>query len=78
MPLPRIAEVREMSDEEITEAIAEIKKELFNLRLEQVTGRLEKTHLYKHKRHRLGQLLTVERERQINPATTPSKQEDSE
>jgi large subunit ribosomal protein L29 len=66
MALPKIAEVRNLSDTEVAEAIVKVKRELFNLRLEQATGRLEKTHLFKHKRHYLGQLLTVERERELN------------
>lgn len=75
MALPKIADVRNLSDEEIAESIVNVKRELFNLRLEQATGRLEKTHLFKHKRHLLGQLLTVERERQINSASNPPEEE---
>jgi large subunit ribosomal protein L29 len=37
--------------------------------LQQATRRLEKTHEFKHTRHRLGQLLTVERERQLAQST---------
>jgi large subunit ribosomal protein L29 len=79
MPLPKIEEVRNLSDEEITAEIVAVKKELFQLRLEKVTGRLEKTHLFKHKRHRLAQLLTVERERQLVAQTsdsTPNQEEE--
>lgn len=65
MALPKIAEVREMSDGEIADAILDAKKKLFELRLQMATRRLEKTHEFKHTRHRLGQLLTVERERQL-------------
>ncbi len=65
MAMSKIADVRKMSDAEIAEAIVQVKRELFNLRVEQATGRLEKTHLFKHKRHYLGQLLTIERERQL-------------
>ena len=68
MSLPKIDEVTPLSDEEISEQILAIKKELFELRLQKVTGQLEKPHLFKHKRHRLGQLLTVERQRQIASA----------
>lgn len=70
MALSKIADVRKMSDAEIAEAIVQVKRELFNLRLEQATGRLEKPHLFKHKRHYLGQLLTIERERQLNINTS--------
>ncbi|CCI23394.1 50S ribosomal protein L29 [Microcystis aeruginosa PCC 9809] len=69
MALPKIAEVRKMSDEDIADAILAAKKKLFELRLQQATRRLEKTHEFKHTRHRLGQLLTVERERQLAQST---------
>jgi large subunit ribosomal protein L29 len=69
MALPKIAEVRQMSDEDIADAVLAAKKKLFELRLQQATRRLEKTHEFKHTRHRLGQLLTVERERQLAQST---------
>jgi large subunit ribosomal protein L29 len=69
MALPKIAEVRKMSNDEIADAILAAKKKLFELRLQQATRRLEKTHEFKHTRHRLGQLLTVERERQLAQST---------
>ena len=69
MALPKIAEVRKMSDDEIADAILDAKKKLFELRLQQATRRLEKTHEFKHTRHRLGQLLSVERERQLAQST---------
>ncbi|PLZ71456.1 50S ribosomal protein L29, partial [Fischerella thermalis] len=40
-----------------------VKKELFQLRLQKATRQLEKPHLFRHARHRLAQLLTVESER---------------
>lgn len=69
MALPKIAAVRKMSDDEIADAILDAKKKLFELRLQQATRRLEKTHEFKHTRHRLGQLLSVERERQLAQST---------
>ncbi len=68
MALPKVAEVRELSDTELADEIVAVKKQLFQLRLQKATGRLETTHLFKHTRHRLAQLLTVERERQIAAA----------
>lgn len=65
MPLPKIADARKLSDEEIDREIEAAKRKLFDLRMQQATRRLEKTHEFKHTRHRLGQLLTVERERQL-------------
>jgi len=65
MSLPKISEIRELSDQELAEQILEAKKQLFDLRFQQATRRLEKPHLFKHTRHRLAQLMTVERERQL-------------
>lgn len=68
MALPKIEDARKLNDEELAEEILAVKRELFQLRLEQATRRLEKPHLFKHTKHRLSQLLTVEREREIAAA----------
>lgn len=70
MPLPKIEEARNLSDEELAEEILAVKRQLFQLRLEQATRRLEKPHLFKHAKHRLCQLMTIEREREIAAAST--------
>jgi large subunit ribosomal protein L29 len=70
MALPKVTDARAKSDEQIADRILEIKKELFNLRFQQGTRRLEKPHQFKHLKHELAQLLTVERERQIKAAAT--------
>ena len=77
MALPKIEEVRSLSDEELAAEVLAVKRELFQLRLEQATGRLEKPHMFKHTKHRLSQLLTVERERQLqkNTEVTPVNSE---
>ncbi|ACB53370.1 50S ribosomal protein L29 [Crocosphaera subtropica ATCC 51142] len=66
MALPKIEEVRQLSDEELAEEIIATKRELFDLRFQQATRQLENTHEFKHTRHRMAQLLTIERERQLN------------
>jgi large subunit ribosomal protein L29 len=63
MPLPKISEARELTDEKLVEEILATKKQLFQLRLQQATRQLEKPHQFKHARHRLSQLMTVESER---------------
>ncbi|MBE9044656.1 50S ribosomal protein L29 [Pleurocapsales cyanobacterium LEGE 10410] len=68
MALPKVEDARKLNDEELAEEILAVKRELFQLRLEQATRRLEKPHLFKHAKHRLAQLLTVEREREIAAA----------
>lgn len=65
MSLTKIKEARELSDAAIAEQILAVKRQLMELRLQQATGRMEKPHLFKHAKHRLAQLMTVERERQI-------------
>ena len=65
MPLPKISEARDLTDEQLATEIIAVKKQLFNLRLQKATRQLEKPHQIKHAKHRLGQLLTVERERQV-------------
>jgi large subunit ribosomal protein L29 len=74
MPLPKISEARELTDETLAEEIVAVKKELFQLRLQKATRQLEKPHQFKHARHRLAQLLTVEGERQR--AASQSTQEE--
>ena len=65
MALPKIEDARKLGEDELAAEIVAVKRELFQLRLEQATRRLEKPHLFKHAKHRLAQLLTVEREREI-------------
>ncbi len=64
MPLPKIEEVRELDDQELSDRIVATKKELFQLRFQKATRQLEKPHQFKHLRHRLAQLMTLEQERQ--------------
>jgi large subunit ribosomal protein L29 len=68
MALPNVAEARAKSDDQIAERVLEIKKALFQLRFEQGTRRLEKPHQFKHLKHELAQLMTIERERQLKAA----------
>ncbi|MEB3214156.1 MAG: 50S ribosomal protein L29 [Leptolyngbyaceae bacterium] len=65
MALSKISEIRELSDAELKSEIASVKRGLFNLRFQKATRQLEKFHEFKHQRHRLAQLLTVERERLV-------------
>jgi large subunit ribosomal protein L29 len=65
MSLPKIKEARDLSDAQLAEQILAVKRQLMELRLQQATGRMEKPHLFKHAKHRVAQLMTVERERQV-------------
>jgi large subunit ribosomal protein L29 len=63
MSLSKIADARELSDEQLAEEVMAVKKQLFQLRLQKATRQLDKSHQFRHARHRLAQLLTVEGER---------------
>lgn len=66
MALPKIADIRSLTDEELASEIVAVKRNLFDLRLKQSTRRLDKTHEFKHNRHKLAQLLTVEHQRKTD------------
>ncbi|MBD1860514.1 MULTISPECIES: 50S ribosomal protein L29 [Trichocoleus] len=70
MSLPKIDEVKNLSDEELNERILAVKRQLFELRMQKATRQLEKSHQFKHARHQLAQLMTVERARQIAASST--------
>lgn len=70
MALVKIKELRALSDEELTAAISETKRELFDLRFKKATRQLETGfHQFKHNRRKLAQLMTIERERQLTATT---------
>lgn len=58
------SELRELSDAELVEKLAEHKKELFNLRFQLVTGQLDNIRLLNQTRKDIARVLTVQRERE--------------
>ncbi|MEM9150599.1 MAG: 50S ribosomal protein L29 [Cyanobacteria bacterium P01_F01_bin.3] len=66
MALVKISELRELSDEALKTAIADTKRELFDLRFKKATRQMETGfHQFKHNRRKLAQLMTIEREREL-------------
>ena len=65
MTFPKIEDARNLSNRELEERILAVKRQLFELRMQKATRQLEKLHQFKHCRHQLAQLMTVERERQL-------------
>lgn len=61
----KVKEIRELSTEEINKKIVSAKEELFNLRLQQATGALEKPSRIKDLRHEVARMKTVLREREL-------------
>ena len=55
----KTSEIRKMSKEDINKKIAEIKTELFDLRMKQATGNLDKPHMINSLRKDVARLKTV-------------------
>jgi large subunit ribosomal protein L29 len=60
------AEVHEMGDAELVEALKEARREAFNLRLRNATGELENTARIGLSRRDVARLLTIARQRGID------------
>lgn len=65
MKLMKNNEIRELTTEEITKKIEEKKQELFNLRLSQATGTLEKPSRISELRKQVARMKTILREREL-------------
>ena len=62
----KVAEIRELSTEEIEKKLVETKEELFNLRFQQATANLEKHSRIRELRHTVARMKTVLKEREVN------------
>ena len=60
------ADVHEMGDPELVEALKEARRESFNLRLRNATGELENSSRLRSSRRDVARLLTVARQRGID------------
>lgn len=64
----KIKELRELSNKDLEGKIIEAKKELFNLRMKQSTGTLEKPHKINELRKDVARMKTILRERELEEA----------
>ncbi len=62
----KVEEIRKLTDEELNTKITEAKKELFELRLKQSTGSLDKPHQIKALRKQVARMKTILKERTLN------------
>lgn len=60
-----VSDLRELSDEELVEALAEAKEERFNLRFQVATNQLDNTARLKTVKQEIARILTVMREREL-------------
>ncbi len=66
MSLPQINEVKNLTNEELSQEILKVKKELFDLKFKKATRQSFKPHKIKHLKHKLAQLLTIEHQKILN------------
>lgn len=58
-------ELRELSDADLTKALEEAYRELFNLRMRHATRQLEKHHVLRQARKRIARIKTIQSERRL-------------
>ncbi|WP_419913461.1 50S ribosomal protein L29 [Hoeflea sp.] len=59
----KAVDVRAMSADELTDELAKLKKEQFNLRFQRATGQLEKTSRIKEVRRDIARIKTIARQK---------------
>jgi large subunit ribosomal protein L29 len=70
-----VGELRELTDEELTERLRESKEELFNLRFQMATGQLNNNRRLRTVRHEIARVYTVLRERELGLAAGPGSED---
>jgi large subunit ribosomal protein L29 len=69
-----VADLRELSNEELNEALVEAKEERFNLRFQVATNQLDNTARLKTVKREIAQILTVMREREISATSARAEE----
>ena len=70
-----IREIRQMSDEEILDAIEDQKEALYKFRFQKASGALENPNALRDARRIIAQLKTIQRERQLAEASAQGNKE---
>jgi len=68
-------ELRELTDDELTDKLRESKEELFNLRFQIATGQLDNNRRLRTVRQEIARIYTVLRERELGLASGPNGEE---
>nr|WOA02434.1 ribosomal protein L29 [Gloiopeltis furcata] len=66
MPFTKIKDLRDLDLASIESEIIKLKKEFFFLKVKQATKQPVKPHIFKNTKHKLAQLLTLERQKKTN------------
>lgn len=64
----KVNEIRNLSTAELTEKVAGLKEELFNLRFQLATGQLENTMRIREVKKTIARIKTVQREEELKAA----------
>ena len=71
------SEIRSMSDEQLTLALKDCEKNLFQLRFQSATDRLETPAEITKTRKDIARILTIQRERELNASKSDGVKESS-
>lgn len=61
----KVNEIREMSAEDMSQKLASLKEELFNLRFQHATGQLENTMRIRDVKKSIARIKTIQREQEL-------------
>jgi large subunit ribosomal protein L29 len=75
-PNQKVAELREISDDELAQRVRELKEELFNLRFQNATGQLDNNRRLQSVRRDIARIYTVMRERELGLVRTGTETSD--
>ena len=68
-------ELRELTDDELTDKLRESQEELFNLRFQMATGQLDNNRRLRTVRREIARIYTVLNERELGLASGPAGEE---
>ena len=66
-------ELRELTDDELTDKLRESKEELFNLRFQMATGQMHNNRRLRTIKHDIARIYTVMRERELGLSVGPDE-----
>jgi large subunit ribosomal protein L29 len=66
----RARELRDLSDDDLQQKLADTRQELFNLRFQAATGALDNSARLRLAKREIARILTVQREREAKVETT--------
>ncbi|MBW3541605.1 MAG: 50S ribosomal protein L29 [Planctomycetes bacterium] len=73
--MTKATELREMSDDQLGHNLREARQELFRLRFQAATEKLDAPSNLKKLRHEVARILTIQRERELKQQATAPRQD---